>query len=78
MVNLLVCSGIVSACHYICHRVVIVITEWSIDAYMMTTGSHALRNLVLVNTRSGSKFFNAWTTLVFLLKLINFLVYLIE
>ena len=63
---------------HICHRVVIVFAEWCIDAYMMTASHHTLRDFIFIYTGAGRQFLYARAALVFLLKSVDFLVYLVE
>ena len=78
MIHVLVGTTVVSARHHVCHRVVIVFAEWCIDAYMVTASHHTLRDFIFIYTGAGRQFLYARAALVFLLKSVDFLVYLVE
>ena len=56
-------TAVVSACHYVHHGIVIIVSEWGIYAHVVAACRHALRYLVLVYTGTCSQLFHTkWGT----------------
>ena len=78
MIYMTVCTAVIATCHHVKHTVILAILERCIYRYMMTISHKALANLFFIKISGFTKFCHRGMTLVFLLKLVDFMVDFVE
>ena len=78
MVHLTVCTTVIARGHHIEHAIILTILERCINRHMVTIGLHGLTNLLLIDICHFCQLADRRMTLILLLKLVDFVVNLIQ